>query len=70
MRKECALKIIFIISIAGLLFSGYLSYTELIVGYCAVSDSGAGGCTNIAGILFVFMVLSCILLYLLFLYSD
>ncbi|HOU79030.1 MAG TPA: hypothetical protein PK255_00240 [Candidatus Pacearchaeota archaeon] len=50
MRKECALKIIFIISIAGLLFSGYLSYTELIAGYCAVSDSGVGGCTNIAGI--------------------
>jgi uncharacterized membrane protein len=47
MKKECALKIILIISIAGLLFSGYLSYTELFAGFCGASKLGMGGCTNV-----------------------
>ncbi len=37
MKKQTALKVILILSIAGLLFSGYLSYTELfqkLAGYC------------------------------------
>jgi len=45
MKPEFALKIILVISIAGLLFSGYLSYTELIVGAC-----GIGGCSNMFGL--------------------
>lgn len=45
MKKQVALKTILIISIAGMLFSGYLSYTELFAKYCAV-----GGCTNVGSI--------------------
>lgn len=47
MKKDGALKIILIISIAGLLFSGYLSYTELFAGYCGAAELGMGGCTNV-----------------------
>ncbi|MGY4884887.1 MAG: hypothetical protein ACP5NZ_04890 [Nanobdellota archaeon] len=47
MKKESALKTILIISIAGLLFSGYLSYTELIAGFCGASKLGMGQCTNV-----------------------
>ncbi|HRZ85509.1 MAG TPA: hypothetical protein P5277_01890 [Candidatus Paceibacterota bacterium] len=47
MKKETALKIILVISIAGLLFSGYLSYTELFAGYCGASQLGMGSCTNV-----------------------
>jgi len=46
MRKECALKIILIISIAGMLFSGYLSYSELFKGSCLFG----GNCTSVASI--------------------
>lgn len=45
MKSEIALKIILVIAIAGMLFSGYLSFTELFGNACAV-----GGCANIAGI--------------------
>lgn len=45
MKKNNALKTIFGISIAGMLFSGYLSYTELIKDVCAL-----GGCSSIGGI--------------------
>ncbi len=34
MTKQGALKIIFILSFAGILFSGYLSYRELFMGSC------------------------------------
>jgi len=44
MTKKLALKIILIISIAGLLFSGYLSYGELIQNSCPV-----GGCSFVLG---------------------
>ena len=47
MKKYLALKIILIISIAGVLFSGYLSYTELFAGFCGASRLGMGGCTNV-----------------------
>lgn len=46
MKKHIALKTILIISIVGLLFSGYMSYTELFKGVCAAG----GGCSNIGGI--------------------
>jgi len=42
MKKQLALKIIFLISVAGLLFSGYLSYTELFTSspaLCSVQSS-------------------------------
>ena len=47
MKKENALKIILVISIAGLLFSGYLSYTELFAGFCGASKLGIGSCSNV-----------------------
>jgi uncharacterized membrane protein len=47
MKKESALKIILIISIAGILFSGYLSYTELFAGFCGATKLGMGACTNV-----------------------
>ena len=45
MRKQTSLTIILIFAIAGLLFSGYFSFSELFVGKCAL-----GGCVLIAGI--------------------
>jgi uncharacterized membrane protein len=45
MKKEIALKTILIISIVGILFSGYLSYTELFAGKCAI-----GGCSYVGSI--------------------
>lgn len=47
MKKETALKIILAISIAGMLFSGYLSYTEVFAGYCGTTELGMGSCTNV-----------------------
>ena len=46
MKKESALKIIFVISIAGMLFSGYLSYSELFKKICVFG----GSCTSVVGI--------------------
>ena len=39
MKPETALKSIMWISIAGLLFSGYLSYMELSTGTCALGET-------------------------------
>ncbi len=50
MRIKTSLRIILIISVAGLLFSGYLSYTELFAGYCGASELGMGSCTSIVSI--------------------
>lgn len=47
MKKQIALKIILWISIAGLLFSGYLSYTELFAGFCGATALGLGSCTAV-----------------------
>ena len=47
MKKDGALKVILIISIAGILFSGYLSYTELFAGFCGAAKLGMGACTNV-----------------------
>ncbi|MFZ6015624.1 MAG: hypothetical protein ACOYUZ_04715 [Patescibacteria group bacterium] len=46
MSKDLALKITAIISLAGMLFSGYLSYGELTARICPLE----GGCTAISGI--------------------
>jgi uncharacterized membrane protein len=46
MNKQLSLKIIFGISIAGMLFSGYLSYIELVRNTCALG----GGCTSVIGL--------------------
>ncbi|MEI6058530.1 MAG: hypothetical protein WCP89_02050 [archaeon] len=50
MKKQTALKTILIISIAGLLFSGYLSYGEVFAKVCAASVLGMGTCTNVQGL--------------------
>jgi len=42
MNSKTALKSILIISIAGMLFSGYLSYTELFAGVCQLGCSKVG----------------------------
>jgi len=45
MKSKTALKTILVISIVGILFSGYLSYSELVREVCAL-----GACSNVAGI--------------------
>ncbi len=47
MKKELALKIILWISVAGMLFSGYLSYGELFQKVCTAAKLGMGTCTNV-----------------------
>jgi len=47
MKKQTALKTTLWISIAGMLFSGYLSYTELFAGFCGAAKLGMGGCSNV-----------------------
>lgn len=47
MKKQTSLKTILIISILGMLFSGYLSYGELFAESCYASDLGLGSCTNV-----------------------
>lgn len=42
MSKETALKIILVLSAAGSLFSGYLSYKELFAENCALGCTSAG----------------------------
>ncbi len=46
MRKQLALQVILVIAIAGMLFSGYLSYTELVQQTCALG----GGCAAVGGV--------------------
>ena len=60
MKQKTAFLTILIISIAGILFSGYLSYTELFAGFCGASKLGMGSCTN------VFQIPACV--YGLFMY--
>ncbi len=50
MKKRVALRIILCIAIAGMLFSGYLSYTELFAGFCGAAKLGMGTCTTVAQI--------------------
>lgn len=45
MEPEKSLKIILALSVLGMLFSGYLSYSELFGGTCPV-----GGCSMVAGV--------------------
>ncbi len=44
-KRETSLKSILIIAIAGILFSGYLSYSELFRRICVF-----GGCSNLFGL--------------------
>ena len=50
MKKQIALKILFWISLAGVLFSGYLSYAEIFKEFCAL-----GTCSTT-----VFTIPSCV----------
>jgi uncharacterized membrane protein len=45
MSKDLILKIILIVSVVGVLFSGYLSYSEVFKQTCLL-----GGCSNVGGI--------------------
>lgn len=45
MKAGTSLKIIIVISILGMLFSGYLSYSELFASTCPL-----GGCASVAKI--------------------
>jgi uncharacterized membrane protein len=45
MKKQTALKVVMWLSLAGMLFSGYLSYTELVQKFCAL-----GTCINVGGV--------------------
>jgi uncharacterized membrane protein len=45
MQQNIALKIILLVSIVGILFSGYLSFNELAKKTCP-----AGGCSSLLGI--------------------
>jgi uncharacterized membrane protein len=47
MKKQTALWIIFAIAIAGMLFSGYLSFTELFLNFCGAAKLGMGACTQV-----------------------
>ena len=47
MKQKTALGIIFAIAIAGMLFSGYLSYGELIAKSCYATKLGMGACTQV-----------------------
>jgi len=44
--KTCFI-IILCISVFGMLFSGYLSYTELFAGFCGAAELGMGSCSNV-----------------------
>ena len=50
MRKQTSLKTILVISIAGLLFSGYLSYGELFAKSCYAASLGLGACRVVSGV--------------------
>jgi uncharacterized membrane protein len=47
MKAKTALISVMWLSLAGLLFSGYLSYIELFHRYCAL---GVGTCSNVGGL--------------------
>jgi uncharacterized membrane protein len=50
MKPKTSLKIVLGIAIAGMLFSGYLAYTELFANFCGAAKLGMGSCTNVASI--------------------
>lgn len=50
MQKQTSLWVILWIAVAGLLFSGYLSYGEVFQKICTASALGMGSCTDVGGI--------------------
>jgi len=46
MSKDLSLKIVLALAVAGMLFSGYLSYGELARQVCPLS----GACTSVGGV--------------------
>jgi len=61
MKSKTSLLTILIISIAGLLFSGYLSYTELFMNFCGSAQLGLGSCTK------VFQIPACVFGFVMYL---
>ncbi len=47
MKKQTALWIVFAIAIAGMLFSGYLSYGEIFAKSCYATKLGLGACNQV-----------------------
>jgi len=47
MKAKNALTAIMWISVFGILFSGYLSYTELFAGFCGATQLGMGSCAAV-----------------------
>ena len=47
MKAPTALTAIMWISLLGVLFSGYLSYTELFAGFCGAAQLGMGSCSTV-----------------------
>jgi len=50
LTKDLALKLILVISVAGILFSGFLSYKEFTTGTSSCSIAAAGTICSIFGI--------------------
>jgi len=50
MKTLTALNSVLWLSVAGILFSGYLSYTELFAGFCGAAQLGMGSCSNVLSI--------------------
>ena len=50
MKKQTSLWIIFFISIVGMIFSGYLSFTEIFLNFCGATELGMGQCNNVVGV--------------------
>ena len=48
MKKHTALIVILCIAIAGLLFSGYLTYGEVFAKICYATELGMWACNNVA----------------------
>jgi len=60
MKKQCALKVITGFAVAGVLFSGYLSYNELF-GACTAGCSASGGIFGLPACVYGLVMYACVL---------
>ena len=66
MRKQTALKLVLWISLAGMIFSGYLSYTELFKQVCALGESCSAKILTIPSCVYGFVMYLVVFLIALF----